>query len=224
MRTSSWAKCQNAHIAPHGWHVENVLEISFEQIDGAAEGWRKLLGKPCHTCRMGGNRPRSVAATAGGRRGWARGGGCCIRDRRADDARIASDIRAREPGTSASGHFTGMPTRSLHAHGAVAPGDASGAQFGWHNALRAALCPAARSGARRPVCVAATAGTTRRAAWRIAITSDARSPRLGFPHVADGGMPVQLERVKMNVCVRSAQAGESAHRNLAERQGHAHDR
>ncbi|MGA3076127.1 MAG: hypothetical protein ABSG56_20860 [Bryobacteraceae bacterium] len=54
--------------------------VDFEQIDGAAEGRRKLLGKPCHTSRMGSNNahpapvvsprrppPRSVAATASGR-------------------------------------------------------------------------------------------------------------------------------------------------------------
>jgi len=36
---------------------------------------------------------------------------------------MASDIRAHEPGTSPSGHFSGMPTRSRHARGAGAPGD-----------------------------------------------------------------------------------------------------
>jgi hypothetical protein len=30
---------------PHGWHIENVVGISFEQIDGAAESRRKLVGQ-----------------------------------------------------------------------------------------------------------------------------------------------------------------------------------
>ena len=57
----------------------------------------------------------------------------------------------RRPGTSASRHFTAMPTRSLHARGAVALGDTSGYP-------NSASMPAACSGARRPSPAAATAG------------------------------------------------------------------
>lgn len=130
---------------PTGGTSKTWWRLVFEQIDGAAEGWRKLLGKPCHTSRMGGNRPRSVAATVGERmamrgarkalRPW------CARGRSADGV----DIRARDPGTLARGHFTGTPAR---CHGACTPRGA-GAQgddfrlpgLGCDNALHAARRP-----------------------------------------------------------------------------------
>ncbi|MGA3077442.1 MAG: hypothetical protein ABSG56_27630 [Bryobacteraceae bacterium] len=40
---------------------------------------------------------------------------------------VAGESRTiARPGTSARGHFTGTPTRSLQARGAVAPGDTFG--------------------------------------------------------------------------------------------------
>jgi len=61
-------------------------------------------------------------------------------------------------GGSARGHVTGMPTRSLHARDAVAPGDDGRMPaFGWHNALRAARSPSVRPRRPRLRSVAATA-------------------------------------------------------------------
>ena len=74
--------------------------------------------------RSGANTPVSLAATAGvrmGMRAATRAGR--IHDLRGVGLRVAYDICGRDPATSASGHFTGMPTRSLQARGAVAPGD-----------------------------------------------------------------------------------------------------
>jgi hypothetical protein len=48
------------------------------------------------------------------------------RDRRRADGGAWRAEGAGIPGTSASGHFAGMPTRSLHARGADARGDTSG--------------------------------------------------------------------------------------------------
>jgi len=89
-------RSQTPPYTPHGWHVKNMVEISFEQIEGAAEGRRKLLCKPCHTSRMGGNNAHPAPAVgvpapaahgpsprppAGGW-GCASGGGRCVRERR----------------------------------------------------------------------------------------------------------------------------------------------
>jgi hypothetical protein len=70
----------------------------------------------------------------------AEGAAWSARGRTVESAR---SLRAREPGTSARGHFTEMPTRSLHARGAVAPGDTSGCP-GWV-ASRASRGPTSRS-------------------------------------------------------------------------------
>ena len=60
--------------------------------------------------------------------------------------------------TSPRGHFTGMPTRSLHARDAVAPADNFQAPgLGGVTPILRQL-PAARSGARRPAVRRATAG------------------------------------------------------------------
>jgi hypothetical protein len=82
-----------------------------------ARAWRRGAGRYFRQPRLGGmrfptpaprpgaRRPSSVAATASvrmGMRGWR---------------------RALRPGSSASGNFTEMPTRSLHGHGAGAPDD-----------------------------------------------------------------------------------------------------
>jgi hypothetical protein len=66
--------------------------------------------------RPGARRPRSVAATTGGRMGMRGAGG-----RRVHHLRGVGRRMAHHPETSASGHFSGMPTRSRHARGAVAP-------------------------------------------------------------------------------------------------------
>jgi len=75
--------------------------------------------------RSGASRPWSVAATAGVGWGRAPGGRWRIRGLRAawlagGEAMLRS---RRDPGTAAGGHFAGMPARSLHARGAVTPGD-----------------------------------------------------------------------------------------------------
>jgi hypothetical protein len=59
--------------------------------------WRNLFG------RARGRRRTGWSCSAGVRRGRARGGGRRGDDQRGDDTRIASDIRAREPRTSARG-------------------------------------------------------------------------------------------------------------------------
>jgi hypothetical protein len=63
------------------------------------------------------SRPLSVGATAGVRMGCAARGG-----RRDHDQRGAGWRMARHSETSASGGFTGMATRSLHARGVGARG------------------------------------------------------------------------------------------------------
>jgi hypothetical protein len=65
--------------------------------------------------------------------------------------------RKAGPGASARGQFSGMPTRSLHARGAVADDNFRLRQGGWHNALCAqpdawlpVPAPAARGPSQRP--------------------------------------------------------------------------
>ena len=83
--------------------------------DGTA-GWHNAHRAARSTAdRSAARRALSVAATARRAKGVRAG-------RRAANpwfargrTRMASDIRAHEPGTSARGHVTGMPTRGLHA-------------------------------------------------------------------------------------------------------------
>jgi hypothetical protein len=111
-------------------------------------------GAPDDSFRIRGScRPWSVAATASGRMGCAAGGG-----RRFHGVHGAGRLRAhhlpsaRDPGPSAGGHFTGMPTRSLHARGADARAITSGCP-GVGGITRFAPPPS-----RRPRSAAATAG------------------------------------------------------------------
>jgi hypothetical protein len=118
--------------------------------------------------RPGPRRPWSVAAPPAG------GGGCAAGGRE----------RVHGRGWSARGHFAGVPTRSLHARGAGAPGDnALVPGLGGHNALRAARCrlpvppPAARVPSPRPLAGGrgcAAGGGRRNPGWRVA-TSPSRS-------------------------------------------------
>ena len=94
-------------------------------------------------------RPLPVAATAGVRMGCAPGGG-----RRPADGYPSPP--APYPATvGARGHFTGMPTRGLHARGAVAAGDnvrvpGLGAITRFTQPDAAPLAPAARRPSPRP--------------------------------------------------------------------------
>ena len=68
--------------------------------------------------------------------------------RRRDRRRAEGDARHSEgalhPGTSACGHFAGMPTRSLHARRAGAPGDTAGARSWQCRVALTRFAPAAR--------------------------------------------------------------------------------
>ena len=91
-------------------------QLVFEQIDGAAEGRRKLLGKPCHTSRMGGNNAHPAPAVGAPppalRRaiasGWPRSAGSrCHNALRAARSPAASP-GARRPWSSAATARTRM--------------------------------------------------------------------------------------------------------------------
>jgi hypothetical protein len=73
---------------------------------------------------------------------------------------VEGALLRRETRTSARGHFTEMPTRSLRARGAGAPGDNYRmAEVGGSRCItRFAPDSGGRSCARRPLSVAATAG------------------------------------------------------------------
>jgi hypothetical protein len=97
-----------------GRHCAAYTPVARLRRDDAL-GWPHSAGSRCHDALRAARRPAAppaarcplpVAATAAG------GGGRARRGR-----------RGRHPGTSAGGHFTGTPARSLHARGAGAPGD-----------------------------------------------------------------------------------------------------
>ena len=93
---------------------------------------------------------------------WAEG--TCVHDLRGVRRLYAHRATRSQPrvpapaarGTSASGHFTGMPARSPHARGACALDDRSGWQ-GWVANHLAQPHAGSRFGARRPRSAAATA-------------------------------------------------------------------
>jgi hypothetical protein len=105
----------------------SVLRLALRPMRSAAtsQGCRRAAGAPVAQLRRA--IPSGYALHARSRRPFRRPPSVVRRrDRRRADGRCARGGRAPHPGASARGHFTGTPTRSLHACGAGAPRDTSG--------------------------------------------------------------------------------------------------